>query len=93
MDFSVFAKTEIPLCRERGQEKASFLRRPCDHDRVLYVKFLLSSRRVVRPWIRRFTTIVFAWWLKQAANKYSIGELPQMEPFQSSLAFWCSENN
>jgi len=50
--------------------KAPFLRRPCDHDRVIYVQFPPSSDTLLRPWIRPFTMIISAWWL-WTSSKFS----------------------
>jgi len=50
--------------------KAPFLWRPCDHNHVTYVQLPPSSQTLLRPWIRRFTTIISAWWLP-TSNKLS----------------------
>jgi len=44
--------------------KAMFLWPLCNHNRVISVQFPSSSHTMLRPWIRRFTMIISAWWLR-----------------------------
>jgi len=48
--------------------KAPFLWRPCDHDRVIEVQLPPSSYTLLRPWIRRFTMIISAYWLRTSSK-------------------------
>jgi len=48
-------------CLQCSQEGWSpFLRRSCDHDRVIWVQLPPSSHMLLHPWIRRFTMIISA---------------------------------
>ena len=53
--------------------KASFLRRPWSND--------LGSTRtlftLLRPWIKRFTMIIFAWWIR-TSSKFSGQEFEEI---------------
>jgi len=50
--------------------KAPFLQQPCDHDHMIYVQLPPSSDTLLHPWIRCFTMIISAWWLR-TSSKFS----------------------
>jgi len=50
----------------RLKRRLPFLWRLYNHDHVILVQLPPSSHTLFHPWIRRFTMIISAWWLRKS---------------------------